>query len=50
MFEGLPKTLTIFDVAGVVAYSGVENIVEGVSSEEDIADDSHTFANQGISP
>lgn len=37
-------------MAGVVADSGVEDIIEGVSAEEDIADDTHRGANQWISP
>jgi hypothetical protein len=37
-------------MARVVADSGVEDIVKRVSSEKYIADDSHAFADEGISP
>lgn len=37
-------------MTGVVAYPGVEDIVERVFAEEDIADDTHAATDERISP
>ncbi len=34
VFEGLLQTGSVFDVAGVVANPGVEDVVEGIASEK----------------
>ena len=48
--EGLPQALSILDVAGEVADAGVEDIVEGVLSKEDVADHPHALSNHRVRP
>jgi hypothetical protein len=38
VFDGLPESLAIFDVAGVVADAGVKDVVERMPPEEQVAD------------
>lgn len=40
-FKGLPKAPPILDVARIAADSGVENILQGIFSQEKIADNPH---------
>lgn len=42
--DGLPEALAVLDVAGVVADAGVEDVVEGVLAEEEVADDTEAAA------
>jgi hypothetical protein len=39
---GLPEGLAVLDVAGVIADAGVEDVVECIASEEEVADDAQT--------
>ena len=48
--EGVPQALAVFDMAGEVADAGVEDIVEGVLPEEDVADHPHALPNEGVRP
>jgi len=50
VLQGLPQALSILDVAGEVADAGVEDIVEGVLSKEDVADHPHAPSNHRVRP
>jgi hypothetical protein len=48
--EGSPQAVAIFDVAAEVADAGVEDVVHGVASEEEVADDAHAPPVGGVRP
>lgn len=50
IFEGRPQTRAVLDVAREVTYSGVEDILERISSEKEIADYSEALSYFRISP
>ncbi len=48
--EGSPQTVSVFDVASEVADAGVEDVVHGVASKKEVADDTHTSTVGGVCP
>jgi hypothetical protein len=48
--DGLPESLAVLDVAGVVADAGVKNVVQSMSPKEQVADDSQTFPVDLVGP
>lgn len=48
--DGLPQSLAVLDVAGVVADARVKNVVQSMSPKEQVADDSQTFPVYFVGP
>lgn len=48
--DGLPQSLAVLDVAGVVANARVKNVVQSMSPKEQVADDSQAFPVYFVGP
>lgn len=48
--QSSPQSLAVLDVAGVVAYAGVEDVLQTMFAKEQVADDAHRAAIGGVCP
>lgn len=48
--KGLPQRLPIFDVTRIIMNPGIEDIVQGISPEEEVTDDPHALSEDLMRP